>query len=204
LVINLSKGNRGSAIDRAIVRFGEGRKLSKLQIFENSPKLYIPQDGKEYAIVSVGGRDAMHCVSTEIPVNFKAKKNGEYTLTVSPTFHSPLSTLHLIDHLTGADIDLLQTPSYTFSARTDDYASRFKLVFNALDSDSENEDFAFISNGDLIVNGKGVVQVIDLLGHILVTDEASRRISTEGLTAGVYVLRLINGENVKTQKIVIK
>lgn len=31
--------------------------------------------------------------------------------------------------LTGADIDLLQTPSYTFEAKADDSASRFKLVF---------------------------------------------------------------------------
>ena len=31
---------------------------------------------------------------------------------------------------TGADIDLLQTPSYTFEARTTDNTSRFKLVFS--------------------------------------------------------------------------
>ena len=115
-------------IDRAIIRFGEGQPLPKHQIHENSTKIYIPQDDKEYAVVNVG-RDEMHCVSTEIPIHFKAAENGVYTFTISGTFHFPLSTLHLIDHLTGNDIDLLANPSYTFSASTHDDASRFRLVF---------------------------------------------------------------------------
>jgi hypothetical protein len=35
--------------------------------------------------------------------------------------------------MTGADIDLLQTPSYTFEAKTSDHASRFRLVFSTDD-----------------------------------------------------------------------
>ena len=131
IVLNLSGPSTGSetaVIDRAIIRFGEGQPLPKHQIHENSTKIYIPQDDKEYAVVNVG-RDEMHCVSTEIPIHFKAAENGVYTFTISGTFHFPLSTLHLIDDLTGTDIDLLQTPSYTFTATTHDDASRFRLVF---------------------------------------------------------------------------
>ena len=212
LVVNLNqdvteRGRTTSAvIDRAIVRFDEGRQLPKLQIFENSSKLYIPQGGKEYAIVCAG-RDGACTVSTmdvnEMPLNFKAKENGEYTITVNPegvTF----GYLHLIDNMTGADVDLLNTPSYTFTARNDDYASRFKLVFNALGSDSENEDFAFISNGEIIISGEGTLQVIDMLGRVIVCRDAMHCVSTAGITPGVYVLRLVNGENVKTQKILVK
>ena len=203
LVINLCKGNRGSVIDRAIVRFDSERTMTKLQIFENSPKLYIPQAGKEFAIAYSDGVG-------EMPLNFKAKENGEFTLTVSETANSQLPTvnyLHLIDNLTGADVDLLTTPSYTFTARYDDYASRFKLIFNVLGSDSENEDFAFISNGEIIVNGEGTLQVIDALGRFLFTKEittANCQLPTSNYKPGVYVLRLINGENVKTQKILVK
>jgi hypothetical protein len=49
------------------------------------------------------------------------------------------SYLHLIDNMTGADVDLLpllrgqgglnQPATYTFTAKTTDYESRFKLVF---------------------------------------------------------------------------
>jgi hypothetical protein len=100
---------------------------------------------------------------------------------------------------------VVQTPSYTFEAKTDDYASRFKLVFSAQDSENEADDhFAFISNGEIIINGTGTLQVIDVTGRVLATYNANSHISTESLAAGVYVLRLINGDNVRTQKIVVK
>ena len=196
LALNLSQG-RG-VIDRAIVRFGEGQQLPKFQLRESSTKVYIPQDNKDYAVVNVG-RDAMHCVSTEIPVHFKARENGVYTLTVTSPLTSYLSSLTLIDNLTGNDVDLFETPSYTFEAKVTDYASRFKLVFATGDADN-SENFAFISNGNIIINGEGTLQVIDALGRILLTQKTT----TANYKPGVYVLRLINGEDVKTQKIVIK
>ena len=44
------------------------------------------------------------------------------------------------------------------------------------------------------------------MGRVVVSRDASNAsaISTSGMTAGVYMLRLINGTNVKTQKIVVK
>ena len=192
IVLNLSH-NGGNIIDRAIVRFGEGSTLPKLQIRDNSTKLYFTQDGRDYAVIRTDGQ-------CEIPVNFMASENGEYTLTISETIQSPLDNLHLIDNMTGADIDLLATPSYTFNAKTTDYASRFKLVFATSDADDDN--FAFINNGQLIVTGEGTLQVFDVLGRQLYSN-ANFQHSTTHFPAGVYVLRLVNGESVKTQKIVI-
>jgi hypothetical protein len=125
IVLNLSGPTTGSetaVIDRAIIRFGEGQMLPKSQISNNSTKIYIPQDGKDYAVVNANGTD-------EIPVNFKAEKNGTYTLTAN-TDKVETTYLHLIDSLTGTDVDLLVTPTYTFTATTHDDASRFRLVFN--------------------------------------------------------------------------
>ena len=196
-------GTRGNAFqDKAIVSFNEGAQLSKYVFNENHAKLYIPQDGNDYAIVSVC-RDAARHVSTGIPVNFKAKENGEYTITVNSE-GVVLNYFHLIDNISGADIDLLATPSYNFSARNDDYASRFKLVFSANENGNQNEDFAFISNGEIIVNGEGTLQVIDVTGRFIVTSDVNRMVPTATLVPGIYVLRLINDENVKTQKIIIK
>jgi hypothetical protein len=188
-----------SIIDRTIVSFDEGRTLPKFQIGNNSTKLYIPQNGEEYAI-------AYSDKTGEMPLNFVANENGEYTLTVSAPLNSNLSSLTLIDNLTGANIDLLSTPSYTFTAKNTDYPSRFRLVFSTNENDNENENFAFISNGELIVNGEGTVQVIDVLGHVLYSHEIHSDfcLLTSDFTAGVYVLQLVNGQNVKTQKIVIK
>jgi hypothetical protein len=200
VILNLSKG-RG-VIDRAIVRFGEGRQLPKFQLRDNSTKVYIPQMGEDFAVVNAETQG-------EMPVNFKAEENGTYTLTVSESLNSKfliLNYLHLIDNLTGNDVDLLHTPSYSFEARTDDYASRFKLVFATGDANAD-DNFAFFSNGQIIltgINGNSLLQIIDVTGRVMATYNASSRIATDGLAAGVYVLRLIQGENVKTQKMVIE
>ena len=207
-VAEQKSGTRGAstgsatAIDNAIVRFGEGEQLGKFHFGNPSANISIPQDGKDYAVAYSSGVG-------EVPVNFKANRNGEYSLTINPE-GVEMAYLHLIDNLTGNDVDLLQTPSYTFTARNDDYTSRFKLVFVANDAHLGGEgsdDFAFISNGELIVtgiDGNSVLQVIDITGRVIASYNTTNRIGTSGMTAGVYVLRLINGQNVKTQKIVIR
>ena len=211
LALNLNQGHY--VIDRAIIRFGESRQLPKFQINRNSTKVCIPQDGKDYAVVSVG-RDVAHNVST-MPVNFKAKENGTYTISVHPE-NAEMNYLHLIDNMTGADVDLLATNGgdakhcvYTFTAKTTDYESRFKLVFSANGEDGPSTGsgtFAFVSNGQIIVNGEGTLQIVDVMGRIVVSrkGDVSGNVSTAGMTPGVYVLRLINGDDVKTQKIVIE
>jgi hypothetical protein len=104
-------------------------------------------------------------------------------------------------------VDLLASPTYTFSSKTTDYASRFKLVFSTNGEDGPSTGsgtFAFISDGNIIVNGEGVLQVVDVMGHVVIQGDAMNRVSTSGMTPGVYVLRLINDNDVKTQKIIIE
>ena len=151
----------------------------------------------------------------EMPVNFRAKENGTYTISVNPE-GVEMNYLHLIDNMTGADVDLLATNggdakhcvSYTFTAKTTDYESRFKLVFSICeDANGDNEAFAFISNGNIIVNGDGTLQIFDAMGRQLFSKELSTlnsKLSTLNYKSGVYVLRLINGEKVRTQKMVIE
>ena len=121
-----------------------------------------------------------------------------------------MAYLHLMDNMTGADVDLLalrqaQGPAeYTFTAKTTDYASRFKLVFVCADANDNNEAFAFINNGNIIVNGEGTLQVIDVMGRVIVSRDGVHTVSTTGMTPSVYVLRLINGDDIKVQKIVVR
>ena len=191
--------NRGEVLSNAIVRFDNGETLGAFSLREDDSKLYIPQDGKDYAIVNAAQEG-------ELPVNFKAEKNGTYTLTVNVE-GIDLAYLHLINNMTGADIDLLQTPSYSFEAKTTDYESRFKLVFSANGEDGPSTGsgaFAFISDGNIIVNGEGVLQVVDVMGHVVIQGDAMNRVSTSEMTPGVYVLRLIDGNDVRMQKMVIE
>ena len=198
LNIALTKTNtRGNAmLDKAIVSFNEGNNLGKFYFRENDANIYIPQGNEDYAI-------AFSEKQGEMPINFKAVVDGEYTLTVNPECVD-MNYLHLIDNIAGTEIDLLAEPSYTFSAKNDDYASRFRLVFSANGQTNAYDDFVFISDGNIIVNGEGTIQLYDLTGRMVASRDVARKVSTLGMTPGVYIVRLINVNEVKNQKIIIK
>ncbi len=197
LVINVAQ-NRSGVIDRAIVRFGQGGQLPKFMLNEDNTKIYIPQADDDYAVVRSDNE-------AEMPVNFKAAENGTYILKVDAN-NIEMDYLHLIDNMTGNDVDLLETPSYTFEANTTDYANRFKLVFDH-STTGIDENFAYYNNGNYIIinEGKATLQVIDILGHILsseiINGNAEKKINA---APGVYMLQLTNGNDVKTQKVIIK
>ena len=200
LKIALSQANTRS---NAIVSFNEGVELGKFYFGTQNANIYIPQGGEDYAIAYSEGQG-------EMPLNFKAMQNGEYTITVNPE-GVEMGYLHLIDNMTGADVDVLTQASYTFTAKTTDYESRFKLVFGTSTGSATEGTFAFISNGNIIItdgpsigSGTYTLQVIDMTGRVIRCTNGVRTISTSGMPSGGYVLRLIDGNDVKTQKIVIE
>ena len=221
LQIALQQANTRSnaLLDNAIVSFNEGAQLSKYYFGRQNANVYIPQDGKDYAIVSTE-------MQGEIPVNFKAKVDGEYTISVTPE-NVELDYLHLIDKKTGADVDLLTPPAYghpltegdvpllkggqgvySFSAKTTDSESRFKLVFRNEESLATSyENFAYLNNGCIVLAcdyENATMQIVDVLGRVMRQEAASGQMSASGIPAGVYVLRLINKKEMNVQKIVIQ
>ncbi len=197
--INLTR-NRGTVIDRAIVHFGECRQLPKFQINPNSTKIYVTEGNKDFAIVRSAAQG-------EMPVSFRASENGTYTIAVEAE-NVDMNYLHLIDNMTGADVDLLATPNYTFEARTNDYTSRFRLVFSANGIDEQNaETFAFFNGTSWTVSNTGdaTLQVVDITGRII-SSETINGNATVSLNqpAGIYMLRLVNGNDVKVQKVVVR
>lgn len=186
--------SNGEFEDVAYARFENGEGLPKIgHLDANAPMLSIPVDGRRYAIANLG----YDCENFDM--NFRG--TGEYTITLN-TQHSSLNYCHLVDRTTGADIDLLQTPSYTFSANGSD-AGRFlvKLAPNAQETTTGN--FAYTDGRNWTVEGDGMLQVFDVLGRRIMTKEVSSQLTiptTQFPAAGVYILRL--GE--KSQKIVVK
>jgi hypothetical protein len=80
------------------------------------------------------------------------------------------------------------------------------LVFaTQTDADTDADaPFAFISNGNIIINGEGTLQVVDMTGRVIRCTDGVHTVSTNGMPAGVYVLRLIDGDVIRTQKMVIQ
>ena len=160
--------------------------------------LSIEQGGKDYAIAYAEKQG-------EMPLNFKAAKNGNYTLAVN-TENIEMDYLHLIDNLTGSDIDLLTTPNYTFGAKTTDYASRFKLVFMPKEdgASTSSATFGYYVDGRLVIpsiEGVQTLQVVDMLGRIVMNENVTGSYDKQlNLVPGVYLVRL----NERTQKMVVE
>ena len=202
---SVTRGAESVIIDRASIRFGEGSGMGHLDLMADANRLYIPQGGKDMAVVCSEP-------AGEMPLNFEAAENGTYTLGISLN-DTELVYCHLIDNLTGADVDLLATSTgsvaeYTFEAKTTDYRSRFKVVFvakSAFEGDNAN-NFAFHNGSAWVINASAdaTVQVIDMTGRVVVSTDVARGVSTNGIAPGVYVMRLIDGNDVKTQKIVVE
>lgn len=184
VALNVSR-ERGQVLDNARIRLEGNLNMEKINLHQDGTQLFIPQDGKDYALVINDGQ-------TAIPVSFKASQDGIYTLDIE-TEGLDLDYLHLIDNIAGADIDLLTTTSYTFEAKNDDYTSRFRLLFSAIDEDQTDE----LVEGD--------IQILDVTGRVVRTYHGNMRcVPSEGMTPGVYILHSVNGNETKTEKIIIK
>ena len=204
LEVTSAKSNAPTVVlDQALLSFNEGDDLLKYVYYKNTPQVYFNKDDKDLAILSIDSVDYQ-------TLRFKAAENGSYTLHFNFK-NLDLTYLYLWDNLTGNKVDLLTTPNYTFNANTTDYASRFKLVFNPhYDVEEfENVPFAYISNGYIYINDVETyhgasLQMVDLVGRVVYIGDAIHRVSTMGMTPGVYVLRLKTQNGVRTQKMVIQ
>lgn len=199
------EGKQGS--DKAFVYFGEGIGLNKIAHFNNAPMLYLRQNAKDYAIAHYAADEMVG----EVPVFFQASEIGKYAISVANEGLC-FDYLHLVDNLTGNDVDLMgsegdvpcRVSTYTFDAKTSDYASRFKLVYQ-LHHDIEDmaADFCYFADGRLVIpsiEGETTLQIIDLSGRIVSSQMVNGSYNQPlNLNAGVYVVRM--GDN--TQKIVV-
>ncbi len=149
---------------------------------------------------------------SEVPVRFEANEDDVFTMKWS-MYNGNFNYVHLIDNLTGADVDMLAAQEYKFEGRTTDYISRFKLVFKVTDVDEYKDDdpgsktFAFQMGDELIVNGAGILQMFDVTGRCLLSTQtagAQSSVSLPKVAAGVYMLRLTGNQQNKVQKIIIK
>lgn len=195
LQMTLTKsGVRGNAFhDKAIVSFNEGTQLGKYIFNENHAKLYIPQDGNNYAIAFSNRKG-------EVPVYFKAKETGRYTISVETHGCSSLQGVKLIDKFENVVIDLGIENSYTFIGTPADSRNRFIIRFENSEN-SESSDFAYQNGTDIIVNGNGELQIFDVMGRLVSQQYVNGiEIIAKPSQTGFYIFKLEG----KTQKIVIK
>lgn len=206
-LINLKATGADGTGDIAVVEFGrpEFEGAAKMKNIGGNGKVYFRYGDEDYAVLY------MDREVEQLPLYFETTENATYTLTWN-TANATFNQLHLIDNLTGLDIDMLSSEGYSFTAKPDDYKSRFRLVFeyNGIEEESNvepAETFAFFSNGNLIVNGEGHLEVIDMQGRVMKSTsltDTQNTLSLPEAAHGIYMLKLTSNNNVRIQKIIVR
>ena len=184
--------------DIAYAWFDKGIGLDKINHRNPEvPMLYIRQDGGDYAIATMGDD------TKAFSLNFRAMTTGKYTLSYKAK--GEFSYLHVIDKFTGEDVDMLLEGEYSFIASPNDSDARFivRLAYKPNYGNDNESVFAYQSGSEIFVSGEGELQVFDVLGRFVMSERINGVKTVSVPAQGVYVFRLV-GENVKTQKIVIR
>ena len=205
-VVNIFATNEKGSRDLAIIELGrpELNGVRKIENLRNANfKLYAHYDGGNYGLLFTP------IDAKRVPVHFRTMEDGQFTLTWS-TYNGTFTNLTLVDNLTGVRTNMLATDHYTFNGSVDDYAARFYITFNVTgvdEIDGGSDDFAWFDGNDWIVTGQGQLEVIDVTGRVLQSRRVSgeqTRLHLDNVAAGMYMMRLTEGNRAKVQKIVVK
>ena len=192
----VSSGKAGN--DNVIIKLdGEQDNFPKLENFNDDIALvYVTDNDIAYGIYNCNSE------VQEVSLVFKASRMGEYNLHIEP--NGNFDHVTLVDLYNGAETNML-TSSYSFTAIPKENGKRFVLKFAKGEGAAEDK-FAFLSGNELIVETEGTVQIIDVMGRMVYSNDVTsdnNRIDVSKFNTAAYIIRLINDNGVKTQKIVV-
>ena len=190
----IATGRDGS--DNVIINLTNDDKagFAKLENFNQAiAEIYLIENDMNYAILNYD-EDV-----DEINLYFDAKRIGEYT--INATSNVEFANMTLVDSFTGIETDLL-TSSYTFYSKANENQDRFLI---RMSRKAESENFVYQSGNELVINAEGAVQIIDVMGRIVYNDNviSNHRIDLSNYGNAAYIVRVVNANEVKTQKVVV-
>ena len=192
--------NGASGQDEIAVVIGDNDDVFKMfSLNESAPSLYINKGVGSYSVVYVDDEESL-------PLNFEGGF-AEYTISLSECGDS-FDAIILEDKLTGEKVNL-QNESYTFIHSGNSNAERFVLSFVNGQQTTDNSHFAYINNGEIIINdinGNAQINIYDVTGRCVYNNadmDAACHVHTGGYSSGVYIIQKIDDKGIKTQKILL-
>lgn len=186
--------------DNVVINFAgrDNRGFAKLENFNTAiANVYVVDKGRHYGIYNCDTD------TQEVELSFDAKEMGSYTINAID--NGKFNSVILVDRMTGVETDLL-VEGYTFTATSNDNTDRFIVKFADKKQSEVSSSFVYQSGEELIINAEGTVQIIDVMGRMVYSNDVTNdnnRISVSELNNAAYIVRLINAEGVKVQKVVI-
>ncbi len=191
-------GNAGK--DNVVINLsGESEGFDKLENFNEAiANIFVVKNDKRYGIAYFDSN------VTVVNVAFEVSEMGNYSISALP--NGEFDEITLIDRFTGIETNLLMEV-YNFTATNNDSYDRFivKLKVNGQQS-TDNGQFVYQSGEDLILGIEGKVQIIDMMGRTVYSNDVTstnNRINVSNFNDAAYIVRVINEEGVNVQKVVI-
>ena len=190
--------NGASGQDEIAVVKGDNDDVIKMfSLNDDAPSLYINKGVGDYSVVYVDEENTLS-------LNFEGAF-AKYTISLSECGNA-FDEIILEDRLTGEKVNLM-TESYSFIYNDNDRKDRFVLTFANSQQPTANDYFAYIENGEIIINdinGDAQIEIYDLMGRrVYENADAVSNVSTYGYSSGVYIIRKIDDKGIKTQKILL-
>ena len=149
-----------------------------------------------------------------VPLGFTSNVVGTCTLNATNLDgFIPDAKVYLEDAQQNVIQDLRQTSTYTFTSGVVDDANRFKLHFTLSPlgmSDSYSTSVTSYSyNNTIYVNisaaGTGTIELFNVLGEKIISQQSVKGLNKlqTNLSKGVYIVKVQNGANVVTEKVMI-
>lgn len=192
--------------DDAFVLFDDGSPLEKIEHQNQKvPMIYIPVDNNNYA-VAIFDEDVK-----DIPLSFKAMTMGEYTIKIN-SYNKDFDYIYLFDSQTGNVTNML-VDEYSFMATTNDNPDRFIVKLydvSYVDEISNNENVIYVNNDEMIISnikGDAIVEIYDILGRDVMNITTSQNVVRQNISdfnAGIYIVRIIDGNELKAYKVIVK
>lgn len=190
--------NGASGQDEIAVVIGDNDDVIKMfSLNDDAPSLYINKGVGDYSVVYVDEENTL-------PLSFEGGF-AKYTISLSECGNA-FDEIILEDRMTGEKVNLM-TESYSFIYNDNDRKDRFVLTFANSQQPTANDYFAYIENGEIIINdinGNAQIEIYDLMGRrVYENADAVSNVSTYGYSSGVYIIRKIDDKGIKTQKILL-
>ncbi|HNW99190.1 MAG TPA: T9SS type A sorting domain-containing protein [Bacteroidales bacterium] len=216
--INVSNG---SITDEAVIGFYNNAQ-NTFERFDSEKMFYTDDNAPQtYSLTSdnvvtaINGQQELTSGEERIvPIGFSTPVSGTFSFTATNLNDFDASVnVYLEDILQNVTIDLRQTNVYTFSSDAVNDANRFKIHFNGITTNISTQEvssvYSYAYDNTLFVNtpsANSTIELYDVLGNLI-----SEQKSISGLnkikinnSKGIYIIKVLNGKDVFTQKVFIK
>jgi len=155
----------------------------------------------------IEGRQHPLDVNDQIPLYFRAKISGVYTIKLEHKegiFHS--QPIYLIDHALNRNVNLIENETYSFESSAGDYPTRFEIrylpneVLTTIQVDETNDLMVFSHGKTQEVQSKENVinyQIYDASGKLMAIESVNflKTFVLKSMNKGTYILKftLANG-----------